>query len=596
VVEKVETKLNTLRFESPKKKHSIFFYFGLFFLILILIGLIILGIGYFFPNYTYNGTVVDVYGNPVSEVSVTGLHGESAVTNEFGYFSFKSGFVGKSTINFKKSGFVPTHKSVEFGNDLFLDVLLFNSEAFQSIDLTQDTNVEMKRAGLNLEKDSLVLKGTNIFATSANVSLTPFDPTNEEEVQAFPGEFEGVALTGEVIPIESFGFAKVQLKDDNETALDLAPGKTAELIIPISENQRQISPDSIPLWNFDEKLGTWVEKGSAIKFCSETECYYKGKITTIASWWNADKGFFANLINLISKLGGALLNGILNPWSALSGILSAELNLAGQIWAGMVAGIQDAFNSAKEAAQARAQGMVDKARDMINSGAYNGKFTLNPTSDGSLDLTYGGELNTLTDLANCARDLEGLFPDATPAEIARIMRNSTDYGQWGNSNIVNQPLGNMLFGGGDLQHSVRLRSSDGSLFLSHNGGELTHNGVPFDGVHTLIGMDSVGSPVAGVLSNVPGSPFLNISKYQGVTDFVDAFWSDSLGPANPSDLRGNSLGTAANPTRAGSVSGGLDYAANNFNSTTARLTLTKVQYTIRFTMALRLVQYLLEVF
>jgi LysM repeat protein len=490
----------------------------LFSLIILMVLAVVLFFGFntLFPSFNYKGTVVDYYGNPAGDVNVNGFTGEKTITDKFGYFSFQSVFRGKGVISFKKKGYVPIHKSVNFGeSDVFLDVKLFPIEEFQTVDLSEDINTTMKGAGLALEKNSLVLKGTTTPAESANVSLTPFDPTDEEQIQAFPGDFEGIGSNGEVSQIESFGFAKVQLKDDEENPLDLAEGKTAQLTIPISENQRESSPESIPLWNFDESLGTWVEKGSAVKFCSLEECHYTGTITTIASWWNCDarvqdsgeaktKGFLGKLKDFFKNVGKSI-----GDW------IKGKIGAAGKALAGMLAGVSKSYSDTKGAYDSHKAGDAARAAgggggggsggfsgsggaidgSSSGSGSSNGGSSGSTggssgsgTSSGSgssssgtgmggsggggsggsgggslpvIDLTYSDSLNTSDEVAKMMGDLQDSLPNVTAEEIAGALQNNSGASE---GDITIGPVSSTAFDEGSIvSDSINIKTLGGEM-------------------------------------------------------------------------------------------------------------------------------------
>jgi hypothetical protein len=257
-----------------------FFKSKLFYIIL---GVIILGLG-IFGIYklgflgssqiisSFSGTIIGQDSNYLNGVNIS-TKDIKMVSDELGYYSIRiSGEKTKSaksvTVTFVKEGFVPIHKLVSLhGQESTLDIQMFPEQKFEKVDPAQAIKTEMAGASLSSEANSFVIKGTSNKATTANISLTPFDPANEVDVQAFPGDFEGVQMDGTTTAIESFGFMKVQVKDDEGKALDLADGKTAEIKMPISLSQKDSSPSSIPLWYFDPVKGTWMERGTATKFC-----------------------------------------------------------------------------------------------------------------------------------------------------------------------------------------------------------------------------------------------------------------------------------------------------------------------------------------
>ncbi|MFA6320093.1 MAG: hypothetical protein WCX66_04170, partial [archaeon] len=476
---------------------------------------------------------------------------------------------------FFKDGFVPIHKSVELnGFDLTVNTIFFEEEDFVKVNVNEPVNVEMKGAGLSAPVNSFVVKGTNERAIDVGISLTPFDPTSEEEIQAFPGDFEGELKTGEVIPFESFGFAKVQAENSKGEKLDLAKGKKATLKIPISTNQIESSPSEIPFWYFDEVKGMWVEKGIAKKTCSENECYYEGEIDTIASWWNCDAGIGnSGGMSFSGFFGSTFFKCVQNPLACIKDWAKTKYNSmkdrAKEIWEKMKNNTKEAYDKAKdffkeqkEQEKNKAKEMADNARNILNSGDYDGSFVASTDSDGKLNLQYTGPLESMSDLADCAGDLQKLFPDASSKDIFRMMRNSTFYGEYNglppgfsNPNLGDDtsPLLAALFNGGELQHEVKLTNPDGGLFLNSNDRSLSENGFNFDAVHYLVGVDSTYSKLSNGLTNmarfvIPGFSG-NVSSFQSVIDFTDSSGAlllgidNPLGQANPSDLRGNVLAT-----------------------------------------------------
>jgi uncharacterized protein (TIGR02145 family) len=81
----------------------------------------------------------------------------------------------------------------------------------------------------------------------------------------------------------SYGMTGVLIEDINGNELEIAPGKTAELKMPIAASQIVDAPADIPLLYFDTEKGIWVEEGSAIRSGNE----FIGSVSHF-SWWNCD--------------------------------------------------------------------------------------------------------------------------------------------------------------------------------------------------------------------------------------------------------------------------------------------------------------------
>lgn len=504
----------------------------------------------------------------------------STVTDKSGFYLLETKLSGKAIVSFEKEGFVPIHKSVDLGaGNSSLDVLMFKEEVFVKVDLS-NIDVSMKGASLKAEANSFVIKGTNQKATDAQISLTPFDPTNEIDVEAFPGEFEGELISGEVTAIESFGFAKIQAENESGEKLDLEKGKKATITMPISPNQINTAPAQIPLWNFDERKGTWVEKGTATKYCEGTNCYYKGDIDTIASWWNCDATINnSGNVDFNPNLGGSFLGCVLNPGNCIKNWLkdkwSAAKKWASDAWDNLKGAgnqIKDWVKTAtdyykdkvQEYKENRAMDIADQVREKLKERYPEMDFG---ERGDRLDIPYDKKIETAEDLADAFEYYEELFKGTgvDNDEIMRVARNSTRYGYGGDSDLAehSNPAIKYAFESGELSKHVKFGA------LSKNNHEVTlENGDKFDVAHALIGADAYYRNTAALgLLTLPVKEILRYgSKLQSRTDFADVNPSSPRGEevmkrydegkitsemvlpqlisqANPPDLRGNYIGT-----------------------------------------------------
>ena len=244
-----------------------------------------------FQSAVLSGYVFDQKGVAVSDAEVLLDGVKQTLTDSAGFYKFEVSLGENKLVSFKKEGFVAIHKSLDFTfkTEKYLEVTMFPQAEFKLVDSSKESKVEMNNAALTTDASGFVVKGTQTVVDKASVSLTPFDPANSEEVKAFPGEFSGTKMDGSTTSIESFGFMKIEALTEDGKQLDIAKGKTATVKQPISAELVSSAPESIPLWYFDEKQNTWVEKGVAEKVCVANECYYEGKIDTIGSWWNCDQ-------------------------------------------------------------------------------------------------------------------------------------------------------------------------------------------------------------------------------------------------------------------------------------------------------------------
>ncbi len=91
------------------------------------------------------------------------------------------------------------------------------------------------------------------------VAVTTLNPAR----RALPGDDGATTARGEDAGLLSFGAVHVDLRDGAGGRLNLKPGVTAAVSIPVSEANRPQAKPTIPFWSYDEATGRWVEEGSA---------------------------------------------------------------------------------------------------------------------------------------------------------------------------------------------------------------------------------------------------------------------------------------------------------------------------------------------
>jgi hypothetical protein len=151
------------------------------------------------------------------------------------------------------------------------------------VDATADATVSApgSTAAVDLVGNSLVDAATGAAATgSVSVRVTAIDPASDPV--SMPGDYQ-TSTNG---TIESFGAIQVQLQDASGRKLNLKPGSTATIRIPLA-SRSATPPASIPLYYLDETSGRWVQDGTATLKGSAPNAYYEGTVSHF-SYWNAD--------------------------------------------------------------------------------------------------------------------------------------------------------------------------------------------------------------------------------------------------------------------------------------------------------------------
>lgn len=151
-------------------------------------------------------------------------------------------------------------------------------------------------ANLVVDGQTLVELPANAFVTAngspATGTITPaltiIDPSGDAGVM--PGNYEvRDPATGAISLMESFGAIDASFRDADGNSLQLAPGISATISIPVASRiNTATAPTSVPLFYFDETSGYWVQEGEATLVQVEGEYVYRGTVTHFTTW-NADR-------------------------------------------------------------------------------------------------------------------------------------------------------------------------------------------------------------------------------------------------------------------------------------------------------------------
>ncbi|MCT2562986.1 carboxypeptidase-like regulatory domain-containing protein [Chryseobacterium herbae] len=246
----------------------------------------------------FQGIVLDTSGNPVIGATVT-IGTSTAQTNFKGFFTFKNTDVKENfaLVKVTKSGFVdgsrvmvPT-SGINRVNIMMIPATTtasINSGATSTVSLPNGTKVKFDGSF----KDA---SGTT-YSGSVNVALYNLTSSNQYLTELMPGSLLASNSGGNARIMETFGMVHVQLTGSSGQKLQIANGHTAEMTVPIDASQTSTSPNTIPLWSYDENTGMWKEEGSATKVGNT----YVGTVSHF-SWWNCDVQFPQAILKVTVK-------------------------------------------------------------------------------------------------------------------------------------------------------------------------------------------------------------------------------------------------------------------------------------------------------
>lgn len=242
------------------------------------------------PTIPLNGTVSGVVTSPGRQVLpevVVSIGTRSTTTDSNGEFIFSDIAPGSGVkVNFSKPGYIGTQKiiTVNSARTTYCSTSLYVPyiQSFASgmaFTVTQESNT------IDLPPNAFVDSQGNAFSGLVQAQVMFFDPTQSDNLNAFPGTFSGVQTDGTETMFESYGFFNATFVDNSNpsSALQLASGKQATVTSYIPPALQANAPATIPMWYYDTEDGKWKEQGSATKSGNTYVCNLNH-----FSFWNFD--------------------------------------------------------------------------------------------------------------------------------------------------------------------------------------------------------------------------------------------------------------------------------------------------------------------
>ncbi|MEM2098136.1 MAG: hypothetical protein QXU99_00105 [Candidatus Bathyarchaeia archaeon] len=265
------------------------------------------------------GTAVDTSGNPLPDVTVT-IGGRTGTTNNQGWVSIANIMPGnKQVVKLAKTGYATTYKvvNIKAGESSFFEATLSPIDKTVSFDASQGITVTtVDNAKLIIAANTLRTLQNNIYNGIAELTITYFDPSNEMDANAFPGEYLGRTASDQtIVPLKSFGFMDISITTQNGEPLQLVSGQNATIQMPVPAAMRTEAAtiNTCPLWYFDPDTGLWIEEGQGT-YDATTGCF----IGTIGhfSTWNYDIAYPAAYISgrVIDSSGNPVKGAQVKCW------------------------------------------------------------------------------------------------------------------------------------------------------------------------------------------------------------------------------------------------------------------------------------------
>ena len=217
------------------------------------------------------------------------LENYTATTDDEGNFIFENVTTPKdhTHLTVKVDGFFVGHRTIrviENGRS-YTDIRLLKKDKTANFNAQNGATINVNGGGqIVFAPNSIMNKATETpYSGNVNVFAKRINPTSEVLDEIMPGCLRGITTTNRETNLITFGMFAVELYDDNNQALQIKKGSTAELHFPIPNEILVDAKSTAPSWSLDEKLGLWREEGILNKVGNE----YIGKVSHF-SFWNCD--------------------------------------------------------------------------------------------------------------------------------------------------------------------------------------------------------------------------------------------------------------------------------------------------------------------
>jgi hypothetical protein len=256
----------------------------------------------------FAGKVVDSNNNPISGVAIT-MSGQTTTTDASGNFTLSSISVKENFgyLTATKNGFINGSRTVVPHDGVNnIKIMLLEKNVVATIPSGQSTLVTLPTGTKITFDGAFVLENGTAYNGNVNISMNYLSPTDPNVFVKMPGSLLGERTDGSISGMETYGMVNVEMYGTNNEKLQLEPGHTANISMPIASNQLDTAAATIPLWYFNETTGLWQEQGFSRKIGNR----YIGNVSHF-TWWNNDSAYVVATLHVtVKNADGTFVQGV----------------------------------------------------------------------------------------------------------------------------------------------------------------------------------------------------------------------------------------------------------------------------------------------
>jgi len=241
---------------------------------------------------SFQGRVVDLKGEPISDVLVSWSKEGKCFTDEEGRFSAmvddddaettvpddgaSQGSAGSDSswmsLSFQCEGFAPMASPVAMGSDNSVQVIMRPISASATLDASVGGSVVDPASGssVSMPPNVLAYPDGRPVEGPVTVALSIIDVTDPAGLASMPGDFSAVGADGSEVKLQSLGAAWIGATDEQGTELEMREGSKYTLDLHTNAKANAEKLGTLPeMWSFDYASGKWILEPSAMKVNGE---------------------------------------------------------------------------------------------------------------------------------------------------------------------------------------------------------------------------------------------------------------------------------------------------------------------------------------
>ena len=234
------------------------------------------------------GIVIDNNDQPVANALVTlntGVEAMDVMTDDRGHFAFEDieNKGASAFLSIKSAGKFEAFRryGVIKNRNNYTEVKMQDKDIIGTVAASQGGTLDNGNgAEIELPANGIINASGAAYTGDVSVAMAWIDPSAADLASQMVGDLSAIDMEGNRRSLATYGMLQIELLDQSGNELNIANGSTATLQFPVPAELQGNAPSTIPLWSYDEEVGTWIEEGRA----TFANGVYRGSVTHFSSW------------------------------------------------------------------------------------------------------------------------------------------------------------------------------------------------------------------------------------------------------------------------------------------------------------------------